>query len=799
MGAFDSDRTENKNHAKGQIAPSTIPNAKVTDTDFAFLVQRADLPQDFKGIITAQWIEGSEALKPYLSSISAKTPDELTAEQKAVLAAIRVRSTTTEAWASGALPNWGGVQAIAPLFAVDVSPAISTPTYELPNPGNNFLDFNVSTTVGKTYRLVFGAIGTATGNVTLRSNNNAENYVFTGPGYAETHPGISVSQWGSMFVFVYEFRATEATFVSRITSGCPYNQGPVLIEVGQTDLYDVTDGTEKRFLNEDFAPDLSGKADKSVVDALSNRVNGLSASNDVKGVVNIASDRYVYKSGKIYGVRRARSGDSTGTNTNLASVDHSAINGNDTVTLFYNASYQWLTYEFDPALTTVWDVAIRYENITAGSSPSRFKVNGTKYNLSKDQGIYTYNWSAPGAGARLSSVSYEEATSRSYLHDLKIRISDSAVPSYVDGNGLVNALAVGDSFRLVGQGLSALCRYDGIDPRSGAWSATPSELITPLDSALTIGSKNGVENNAIALRFQEVVGSVPDAGNSLEKLYNLVQSSGQDWIIVDTIAERDALDVTDVDGKYVRVLDSRKATDGSTVWSVYYARAVHNNDPAIAPTIDWILLFDQENGGSADLGLEFGKLQTENTALKARVTALEAKPTPSPQILNIDRDFIESDFDSNEWIQANSVIKDYVAWTWKTQLYFRTGTREVKPMFPDTWEPMPDPNHNNAIALGNGVFESRLRGGATIQYTTPKTTRTTDRVTFPAGVYSDFLYILIDANGDRVGTFGSNKNPIPAAFTGQSFDFSPPAPVGVVAIRVILTRNGVDEFYDYPV
>jgi hypothetical protein len=69
MGLFDSDRVENKAFAKGQIQASTVPNLKVSDTELAFLVQRAEVPKDFKGIITGQWVEGSEVLKGYLEPL----------------------------------------------------------------------------------------------------------------------------------------------------------------------------------------------------------------------------------------------------------------------------------------------------------------------------------------------------------------------------------------------------------------------------------------------------------------------------------------------------------------------------------------------------------------------------------------------------------------------------------------------------------------------------------------------------------------------------------------------------------
>jgi hypothetical protein len=197
----------------------------------------------------------------------------------------------------------------------------------------------------------------------------------------------------------------------------------------------------------------------------------------------------------------------------------------------------------------------------------------------------------------------------------------------------------------------------------------------------------------------------------------------------------------------------------------------------------------------------FDALKAIVTPLVARIDALEAKPAPSPQVLELDRPFEDADFDT-DWMLATQVIRDYTAWTWSTQLYQRVGRRVVKPLFPEVVESMPNPTHNNAIALGNNLFENRLPNNAFIRYTSPKTTQnSTDLVQFPASVFSHFTWILIDAAGNRVGSYGSNRSPLPSGFTGQSIDYKTPNPPDVVGIRVILTRaaDQVDVTYDVPV
>jgi hypothetical protein len=148
------------------------------------------------------------------------------------------------------------------------------------------------------------------------------------------------------------------------------------------------------------------------------------------------------------------------------------------------------------------------------------------------------------------------------------------------------------------------------------------------------------------------------------------------------------------------------------------------------------------------------------------------------------------------------VIRDFTAWTWKAQLYFRTGRREVKPLFPDSVISMAPASHDNAIALGGDMFRNRLPNGVTVTYSTPKTAQTsTDLVQFPAGVFDHFMWILVDAAGNRVGSYGSNRVPLPSGFTGQSLDYKTPNPPDVVAIRIILTRfgDGTELTYDVPV
>jgi hypothetical protein len=189
-----------------------------------------------------------------------------------------------------------------------------------------------------------------------------------------------------------------------------------------------------------------------------------------------------------------------------------------------------------------------------------------------------------------------------------------------------------------------------------------------------------------------------------------------------------------------------------------------------------------------------------DTALRDAIALIA--PSLPPQILDVDRELLDSDFDDLEWIQCNQVIQDYSSWTLKTQVYLRVGRRVIQPMFPDTVEPLPPATHNTAVETSPGNFENRMPGGTAIRYSSPKTaTSPDDLVTFVAGRFSHFQWILVDAAGARVGSYGSNKAVLQASFTGQTVSYTLPNPAGVVAIRVILTRaaDGVEETYDVPV
>ncbi len=72
---FESDRTPRTDSAQARIQTSNTPNTGVKEGDFAFLVQRADVPKDFKGLIDSVYELGSAALKPYLDPLSARLDD----------------------------------------------------------------------------------------------------------------------------------------------------------------------------------------------------------------------------------------------------------------------------------------------------------------------------------------------------------------------------------------------------------------------------------------------------------------------------------------------------------------------------------------------------------------------------------------------------------------------------------------------------------------------------------------------------------------------------------------------------
>jgi hypothetical protein len=57
---YSSDRSPLPGFARGQVSPSTVPNANVTDKNFAVPCQRTVAPTGFKGVVDAPWIPLAE-------------------------------------------------------------------------------------------------------------------------------------------------------------------------------------------------------------------------------------------------------------------------------------------------------------------------------------------------------------------------------------------------------------------------------------------------------------------------------------------------------------------------------------------------------------------------------------------------------------------------------------------------------------------------------------------------------------------------------------------------------------------
>jgi hypothetical protein len=221
----------------------------------------------------------------------------------------------------------------------------------------------------------------------------------------------------------------------------------------------------------------------------------------------------------------------------------------------------------------------------------------------------------------------------------------------------------------------------------------------------------------------------------------------------------------------------------------------------------WELFLDSahailDDAGNAIPAQKIGEITVSIVGVSQYLVVLNLDGLGSSDTLVIDRELEDADFDDSSWIQAQQAIRDFTAWTWKTQLYFRTGRREVKPMFPDIVEPMPPASHNNAIALGGDMFTNRLPNGVTVTYSTPKTAQDSDDlITFPASNFSHFQFFFVDQAGVKIGNFGSNKTVLGSAFTGQTVTTKAPYPSGTVAIRFVLTRSGdgSELTYDVPV
>jgi hypothetical protein len=64
--SFDSDRTVDNSYTRPNMRMTPLPNPGVTDNNFAFLVQRANVPNNFKGVIDSYLELGDIALRPYI-------------------------------------------------------------------------------------------------------------------------------------------------------------------------------------------------------------------------------------------------------------------------------------------------------------------------------------------------------------------------------------------------------------------------------------------------------------------------------------------------------------------------------------------------------------------------------------------------------------------------------------------------------------------------------------------------------------------------------------------------------------
>jgi hypothetical protein len=189
------------------------------------------------------------------------------------------------------------------------------------------------------------------------------------------------------------------------------------------------------------------------------------------------------------------------------------------------------------------------------------------------------------------------------------------------------------------------------------------------------------------------------------------------------------------------------------------------------------------------------------TALTDRIAKLEAAISGSTgdEILQLDRSLADADL-IKPWKLAHEVIKDYTAWTITFRDWKRVDKDSVELVFEKENVEMFPATHANAIEVAPGQFKTPIRGGGEITYKTTRASGDSDFIKFPQGSYSSWSWHFVDADKNRVGTYGSNDIILQQSFTGQSQPLSPPFPIGVKFVRYTLKRAaGGITIYDAPV
>jgi hypothetical protein len=175
-----------------------------------------------------------------------------------------------------------------------------------------------------------------------------------------------------------------------------------------------------------------------------------------------------------------------------------------------------------------------------------------------------------------------------------------------------------------------------------------------------------------------------------------------------------------------------------------------------------------------------------------RVTALENNPVSIDEIV-----ISELPPSDGLWKYWSQIIYDWDKWLVSEVQYVQVRKGWALERSKAEPRPMPPASHENAREVSSGVFESRVQGGAALQYKTTRTTTDVDSLTFPAGVYSNIGYHILDANKTEINGLNGGGIVAPSATTwGQGFSSLPPE---AKWIRYRLTRaSGAIVEYSYP-
>jgi hypothetical protein len=175
-------------------------------------------------------------------------------------------------------------------------------------------------------------------------------------------------------------------------------------------------------------------------------------------------------------------------------------------------------------------------------------------------------------------------------------------------------------------------------------------------------------------------------------------------------------------------------------------------------------------------------------------------PSTTPQIV---RSALKPDFNVPGWLQWIQSEKDFNKWEVTVRLWVKVDESSAMPMVVRT-EPLPEASHDSAGEVSPGVFKAILPDGTTITYrtSTSRGFNDLDLLQFPAGLYIDISWEILDSQKNKIGNFGTANggSSVNSFMTGLSQGFTTPFPVKSAFIRYTLTKSaGGTTVFDAPI